>query len=60
MTVHRAKGTECDSTVLPYVCRSSFGDDDESARLLYVALTRAQNTLHLFLSEDDPCPWFTD
>jgi DNA helicase-2/ATP-dependent DNA helicase PcrA len=59
MTVHRAKGSECRSTALPYVCASSFGDDEESARLLYVALTRAQDSLHLFLSEDDPCPWFS-
>ena len=58
MTVHRAKGSECDTTALPYVCASSFGDDEESARLLYVALTRARHRMHLFLSEDDPCPWF--
>jgi DNA helicase-2/ATP-dependent DNA helicase PcrA len=58
MTVHRAKGSECDTVALPYACASSFGDDEESARLLYVALTRAQRAVHLFLSEDDPCPWF--
>jgi hypothetical protein len=58
MTVHRAKGSECDTVALPYACSSSFGDDEESARLLYVALTRAQRAVLLFLSEDDPCPWF--
>jgi hypothetical protein len=24
-----------------------------------VALTRAQNTVHLFISVDDPCSWFS-
>lgn len=58
MTVHRAKGNEYDTVVLPYVSASSFGSDYEDAKCLYVAITRSQRELHLLLSRDDPSPRF--
>lgn len=58
MTVHRAKGSEFDTVVLPYVCGSHFGPSLDDAKKLYVALTRPQSTLHLLLSRDDPSPRF--
>ena len=59
MTVHRAKGSEFDCVVLPYVSASNFGASFDDAKKLYVALTRAQQVLHLCLSSDDPSPRFT-
>jgi hypothetical protein len=59
MTVHRAKGSEFDCVVLPYVSASNFGTSFDDAKKLYVALTRAQHVLHLYLSRDDPSPRFT-
>jgi DNA helicase-2/ATP-dependent DNA helicase PcrA len=58
MTVHRAKGNEYDTVVLPYVSASSFGSEYEDAKRLYVAITRPQRELHLLLSKDDPSPRF--
>lgn len=58
MTVHRAKGNEYDTVVLPYVSDSSFGADHEDAKRLYVAITRPQRELHILLSRDDPSPRF--
>ncbi len=58
MTVHRAKGSEFDTVVLPYVSGSNFGPSHDDAKKLYVALTRPQSTLHLFMSRDDPSPRF--
>jgi hypothetical protein len=58
MTVHRAKGSEFDTVVLPYVSGSNFGSSRDDAKKLYVAITRPQSTLHLFLSRDDPSPHF--
>lgn len=58
MTVHRAKGNEFDTVVLPYVSGSNFGDTRDDAKKLYVAITRPQSVLHLFLSRDDPSPRF--
>ncbi len=58
MTVHRAKGSEFDTVVLPYVCGAHFGSSHDDAKKLYVALTRPQSTLHLLLSHDDPSPRF--
>jgi len=58
MTVHRAKGSEFDSVVLPYVSGSNFGSSRDDAKKLYVTLTRPRSTLHLFLSRDDPSPRF--
>lgn len=58
MTVHRAKGNEYDTVVLPYVSGVSFGSGYEDAKRLYVAITRPQRELHLLLSKDDPSPRF--
>jgi hypothetical protein len=58
MTIHRAKGAEFGTVVLPYVSASHFSDSHEDAKRLYVALTRAQSTLHLMLCRDDPSPRF--
>jgi DNA helicase-2/ATP-dependent DNA helicase PcrA len=58
MTVHRAKGSEFDTVVIPYVSASNFGSEYEDAKRLYVAITRPQRELHLLLSRDDPSPRF--
>ena len=55
MTVHNAKGLEFDTVFLagldddlfPHYFSKREGDGDEERRLLYVAITRAQNRLYL-------------
>jgi hypothetical protein len=56
MTVHRAKGQEFHTVVIPYVGESSFDVSTKSARRLYVAMTRAQCRLHLLIPTDEPSP----
>jgi hypothetical protein len=58
MTVHRAKGAEFDTVVLPYVTGADFGDSQDDAKKLYVAITRPHSRLHLFISRDNPSPRF--
>ena len=60
MTIHKSKGREFETTVLPYVADNSFKIDARDARLLYVAMTRATRQLHLMLPSDNPSPWFSD
>jgi UvrD-like helicase C-terminal domain/UvrD/REP helicase N-terminal domain len=49
MTVHKAKGREYDTVVLPYAAASSFSASEEGIRLMYVALTRSQRQLHILI-----------
>ena len=57
-TIHRVKGREFDEVVIPYASASSFGNDDASRRLLYVALTRATKRLRILIPRTDPSPLF--
>jgi hypothetical protein len=58
MTIHKAKGREIAQVVLPYVAENSFKQDRATARLLYVALTRARRDLQLLVPTENPSPWF--
>lgn len=58
MTVHKAKGREYDAVVLPYLSETCFPANEEGARLLYVALTRATRELHLLFPSEEPSPLF--
>lgn len=59
MTIHKSKGREFETVVLPYVAANSFKIDARDARLLYVAMTRATRHLHLMLPSENPSPWFS-
>ncbi|MBD5234261.1 MAG: UvrD-helicase domain-containing protein [Bacteroidales bacterium] len=49
MTVHKAKGLECDNVIL-HDASTRYGSMDEHARLLYVAFSRARKRLAAGLS----------
>jgi len=54
--VHKAKGLECDATIL-IPCDSSTFPDNETARcLLYVAISRARRRLMMVVSRERPSP----
>lgn len=57
--VHKAKGLECDSTILLHCDAKTFPDDRESRCLLYVALSRATNRLMIVASKQYPSPLFS-
>jgi superfamily I DNA/RNA helicase len=58
MTVHKAKGREYDTVVLPYAAASSFSASEEGIRLTYVALTRSQQQLHILIPSQGPSELF--
>jgi DNA helicase-2/ATP-dependent DNA helicase PcrA len=55
-TIHKAKGLECDSTILLHCDAKSFPDEWEARCLLYVALSRAKNRLMIVASRQYPSP----
>jgi DNA helicase-2/ATP-dependent DNA helicase PcrA len=56
MTIHKAKGLEFGTVIVPYCAGSHFADDLPSRRRLYVAMSRAQSRLVLLVPENDPTP----
>ena len=55
-TVHKAKGLECKNVVLMPCDSHHFGGSESSRCLLYVALSRATNSLTLVVSKSKPSP----
>lgn len=55
-TIHKAKGREFDTVILPFCGRRTFTDDMGGRKLLYVALSRATRRISLLLPEHDPTP----
>jgi DNA helicase-2/ATP-dependent DNA helicase PcrA len=51
MTAHQSKGKEFDAVVVAGISRDQFPDDEDSRRLLYVALTRARSAW-VFITPD--------
>jgi ATP-dependent DNA helicase Rep/DNA helicase-2/ATP-dependent DNA helicase PcrA len=66
MTLHSSKGLEFDAVVMvgleagvfPSVYDRTQEQIDEAARLFYVGVTRAKNTVHL-MYESNPSPFIT-
>lgn len=58
-TVHKAKGLESSHALLLPCDKGHFGDSDEKRCLLYVALSRAKESLTLVVSPTSPSPLFT-
>lgn len=58
-TIHKAKGLERDAIMVLPCDQSSFADTDYKRCLLYVALSRATNSLALVIPHDNPSPLFT-
>lgn len=57
-TIHKSKGLECDNVLLMLCDKNSFSGTEYKRRLLYVALSRAKNSLGLVLSKNNPSPLF--
>jgi DNA helicase-2/ATP-dependent DNA helicase PcrA len=55
-TIHKAKGLECESTIVMPCDAKTFPDKDEARCLLYVALSRAKSHLMLVVSRNNPSP----
>lgn len=56
MTIHKAKGLEFDSVIVPYCSGADFPDTPYGRKLLYVALSRPQREVHLLVPNEDPSP----
>lgn len=62
LTIHKAKGLEFDTvfvigvddTMIPYYQSENMEEIEEERRMLYVAITRAKNTLHLTFPRKRP------
>ncbi len=60
MTVHKAKGRAFDHVVLVHCSSGPFALDERGSRLLYVALTRARQTIQLLVSDSHPSPLLSE
>jgi len=54
-TMHKAKGSEFDNI---FIMLNNFYDKDDEKRLLYVAMTRAKNLLHIHCNDSFPLRYF--
>ncbi len=57
-TIHKAKGLECENTIIVPCDRQTFSTTEYARCKLYVALSRAKRTLTLVLSSNNPTPLF--
>jgi UvrD/REP helicase N-terminal domain/UvrD-like helicase C-terminal domain len=57
-TIHKAKGLECDNTIILPCDRQVFSSTNYSRCKLYVALSRAKQSLTLVVSRNNPSPLF--
>jgi DNA helicase-2/ATP-dependent DNA helicase PcrA len=55
-TIHKAKGLECENAIVIPCDQQQFSATDYARCKLYVALSRAKQTLHLVVSRDNPSP----
>jgi len=58
-TIHKAKGLECANVMVMPCDARHFPDNQSSRYLLYVAMSRATQTLTLVVSKDNPTPLLT-
>ena len=54
--VHKAKGLECDATILMPCDSSTFPDNTTARCLIYVAISRAKHRLMIVISREHPSP----
>lgn len=59
MTLHKSKGREFHTVLIPYVASTCFPASEEGARLAYVGLSRAQQQLHLLAPSQDASELFS-
>jgi len=55
-TIHKAKGLDFDRVLIAYCTERFFADDEISRKLLYVALSRAKNSITLHLPKTGTTP----
>lgn len=55
-TIHKAKGLECDNSIIMACDDRHFSSSEYSKRKLYVALSRAKKQLTIVLSSTNPTP----
>lgn len=59
MTLHKSKGREFHTVLLPYLASTCFPAGEEGTRLAYVGLSRAQHQLHLLAPSQGASELFT-
>jgi DNA helicase-2/ATP-dependent DNA helicase PcrA len=57
-TIHKAKGLECENAIVMACDKTHFSSTDYARCKLYVALSRAQQSLTLVVSRSHPTPLF--
>jgi DNA helicase-2/ATP-dependent DNA helicase PcrA len=57
-TIHKAKGLECDHVIIMPCDGQHFGNSSAARSLLYVAMSRARQSLTFVISRKDPSPLF--
>jgi len=56
LTIHKAKGRAFDHVIIVHCSAGPFPDTEAGCRLLYVAITRARQSVHLLASDTHPSP----